>query len=60
MKKGNIFRVGNAEKIVERGEERESIGFDLPFAISVSELKRSNGMELKEQHMTVEELVNEL
>jgi len=60
MNEGQVLRVGTPEEIFERGEELESIGLDLPFAMRVSDLLRSNGMELKGQHMTVEELVNEL
>ena len=60
MNKGQILRVGTPEEIFARGEELESIGLDLPFAMRVSGLLRSNGIELKGQHMTVEELVNEL
>lgn len=60
MNEGQILRVGTPEEIFERGEELDSIGLDLPFAMRVSDLLRSNGMELKGQHMSVEELVNEL
>lgn len=60
MNKGQILRVGTPEEIFSRGDELESIGLDLPFAMRISELLRSNGMELKGQHMTVEELVSEL
>ena len=60
MNKGRVLRVGTPEEIFARGEELESIGLDLPFAMRISELLRSNGMELKGQHMTVEELVSEL
>lgn len=60
MNKGQILRVGTPEEIFSRGDELESIGLDLPFAMRVTDLLRSNGMKLKGQHMTVEELVNEL
>ena len=60
MNKGQILRVGTPEEIFSHGDELESIGLDLPFAMRVTDLLRSNGMELKGQHMTVEELVNEL
>ena len=40
--------------------ELESIGLDLPFALRVSALLRKNGLKLEGEHMTEEELVNEL
>ena len=60
MNKGEMLRVGTPEQIFARGEELESIGLDLPFAMKVSELLRENGMELNGEHMTEVELVNEL
>ena len=60
MNKGQMLRVGTPEKIFSRGDELESIGLDLPFAMKVSELLRENGMELNGEHITEEELVNEL
>ena len=38
----------------------EAIGLDLPFAMKVSGLLRKHGMALNGEHMTEEELVNEL
>lgn len=60
MNKGEILTVGTPEQIFARGNELEEIGLDLPFALRVSSLLRENGMELVGEHMTEEELVNEL
>lgn len=60
MNKGKILTVGTPEQIFARGNELEEIGLDLPFALRVSSLLRENGMELVGEHMTEEELVNEL
>ncbi len=60
MNKGKVLAVGTPEQIFARGEELEEIGLDLPFAMKVSALLRKNGMALNGEHMTEEELVNEL
>lgn len=60
MNKGKVLTVGTPEQIFARGNELEEIGLDLPFALRVSGLLRENGMELVGEHMTEEELVNEL
>jgi energy-coupling factor transport system ATP-binding protein len=60
MNKGKVLTVGTPEQIFARGEELEEIGLDLPFAMRVSALLRDHGMELNGEHMTEEELVNEL
>ena len=60
MNKGKVLTVGTPEQIFARGNELEEIGLDLPFALRVSSLLRENGMELVGEHMTEEELVNEL
>jgi len=60
MNKGKVLTVGTPEQIFARGNELEEIGLDLPFALRVSSLLRENGMELAGEHMTEEELVNEL
>ncbi len=60
MNKGKMLTVGTPDQIFARGEELEAIGLDLPFALRVSGLLREFGMELDGEHMTEEELVNEL
>ncbi|MBO0587316.1 energy-coupling factor ABC transporter ATP-binding protein [Sporosarcina sp. E16_8] len=60
MNKGKVLTVGTPEQIFARGNQLEEIGLDLPFALRVSSLLRENGMELVGEHMTEEELVNEL
>jgi len=60
MNKGKVLSVGTPEQIFARGDELEEIGLDLPFALRVSGMLRELGMELTGDHMTEEELVNEL
>lgn len=60
MNKGKLLRAGTPEQIFSRVSELESIGLDIPFAMKVSSLLRENGLSLDGEHMTEEELVNEL
>ena len=60
MNKGQVLTVGTPEQIFARGNELEEIGLDLPFALRVSSLLRENGLDIVGEHMTEEELVNEL
>ncbi len=60
MNQGSVLTIGTPEQVFARGEEMEAIGLDLPFAMKVSDLLRKHGMALNGEHMTEEELVNEL
>ena len=60
MNQGSVLTIGTPEQVFARGEEMEAIGLDLPFAMKVSALLRKHGMALNGEHMTEEELVNEL
>ncbi len=60
MNKGKLLRTGTPEEVFAHGDELETIGLDLPFAMKMSNLLRENGLGLKGEHMTEEELVNEL
>ncbi|KXH80816.1 energy-coupling factor ABC transporter ATP-binding protein [Sporosarcina sp. HYO08] len=60
MNKGQLLTIGTPREIFSRGEELEAIGLDLPFALKVSRLLQDEGVALKEEQMTEEELVNEL
>ncbi|MFD1929776.1 energy-coupling factor ABC transporter ATP-binding protein [Sporosarcina siberiensis] len=60
MNKGQLLATGTPEQIFSRGNELDSIGLDLPFAMKVSSLLREFGMDFNGEHMTEKELVNEL
>lgn len=60
MNKGKLMMTGKPEEIFAHGEELEAIGLDLPFAYRVSKSLREHGVQLHGEHMTEEELVNEL
>ncbi|AXI00386.1 energy-coupling factor ABC transporter ATP-binding protein [Sporosarcina sp. PTS2304] len=60
MNEGKVLMIGTPQEIFQKGTALETIGLDLPFALRVSELLRETGVELQGNHMTEEELVNEL
>ncbi len=60
MNQGKVLTIGTPPQVFARGKELEAIGLDLPFALKVSGLLREYGMAFDGEHMTEEELVNEL
>lgn len=60
MNQGKKFTEGTPEQIFQRGEELVELGLDLPFAMKMSKLMRINGVNLQGEHMSEEELVNDL
>lgn len=60
MNDGKLMLTGKPEEIFAHGDELESIGLDLPFAARLSRSLRQAGIGIQGEHMTEEELVNEL
>ncbi len=60
MNKGQKYAEATPNEIFARGEELVTLGLDLPFAMKMSKLFRENGVLLKEEHMSEQELVNDL
>lgn len=60
MNDGQLIASGTPEEIFAQSSMLNEIGLDLPFAFKVSNLLREAGVELNGEHMTDEELVNEL
>lgn len=60
MNQGQKYAEGTPEEIFARGEELIELGLDLPFAMKMSKLIRSSGVNLQGEHMSEEELVNDL
>ncbi|QBP39818.1 energy-coupling factor ABC transporter ATP-binding protein [Paenisporosarcina antarctica] len=57
---GHIYAQGTPDEIFSRGEELIELGLDLPFALKLSKLMRANGIDLKDEHMSVQGLVNDV
>lgn len=60
MNEGKVKMYGTPQEVFALNKELEAIGLDLPFALRVSDLLRRAGVDLQGNHMTEEELVNEL
>lgn len=60
MNNGQLLLTGKPEEIFAHGDELEAIGLDLPFAARLSRSLRQAGIAIQGEHMTEEELVNEL
>lgn len=60
MNQGEKYAVGTPHEIFERGQELIDLGLDLPFAMNMSRLLRAQGVQVIADHMSEEELVNDL
>ncbi|TQR17205.1 energy-coupling factor ABC transporter ATP-binding protein [Psychrobacillus soli] len=60
MNQGSKYAEGSPEEIFQRGQELVDLGLDLPFAMNISRLLKTQGITLVAEHMSEEELVNDL
>lgn len=60
MNRGEKYAEGTPKEIFERGQELIDLGLDLPFAMNMSRLLRAQGVQIVADHMSEEELVNDL
>ncbi|MEY9977061.1 energy-coupling factor ABC transporter ATP-binding protein [Lysinibacillus sp. RC79] len=60
MNDGKKFAEGTPAEIFALGDKLVEFGLDLPFAMKLSKLLQKEGVPLMGQHMTEEELVNDL
>lgn len=60
MNAGHKHTEGTPEEVFLAGNELTELGLDLPFAMRMSHLLKEAGVELRGEHMTEDELVNEL
>ncbi|MGN4123679.1 energy-coupling factor ABC transporter ATP-binding protein [Lysinibacillus sphaericus] len=60
MNDGKKFAEGTPAEIFALGDKLVELGLDLPFAMKLSKLLHKEGVPLMGQHMTEEELVNDL
>ncbi|KGR92001.1 cobalt transporter ATP-binding subunit [Ureibacillus massiliensis 4400831 = CIP 108448 = CCUG 49529] len=60
MNDGKKYAEGTPEEIFALGDKLIEFGLELPFAMRMTKLLKSNGVELVGEHMTEEELVNDL
>ncbi|WP_042478669.1 energy-coupling factor ABC transporter ATP-binding protein [Bacillus ndiopicus] len=60
MNDGKKYAEGTPSEIFALGEQLIEFGLDLPFAMKMTKLLQQQGVKLIGQHMTEEELVNDL
>ena len=60
MNDGRKYVEGTPAEIFSRGEELVALGLDLPFALKMSKLLLTNGVVLKDLHMSEQELVKDI
>lgn len=60
MNEGKKFSEGTPAEIFSLGDKLVELGLDLPFAMRLTKLLQVEGVQLVGQHMTEEELVNDL
>ncbi|MEK4231110.1 energy-coupling factor ABC transporter ATP-binding protein [Solibacillus sp. FSL H8-0538] len=60
MNDGKKFSEGTPSEIFALGDKLVDFGLDLPFAMKMTKLLQMQGVQLVGQHMTEEELVNDL
>lgn len=60
MNDGKKFAEGSPAEIFALGDKLVEFGLDLPFAMKLSKLLQKEGVPLMGQHMSEEELVNDL
>ncbi|MEK5186809.1 energy-coupling factor ABC transporter ATP-binding protein [Solibacillus sp. FSL R5-0691] len=60
MNAGKKYAEGTPEEIFALGDELVQFGLDMPFAMKMTKLLQAQGVHLVGQHMTEEELVNDL
>ncbi|WP_431028419.1 energy-coupling factor ABC transporter ATP-binding protein [Lysinibacillus sp. LZ02] len=60
MNDGKKYAEGTPAEIFALGDQLVELGLDLPFAMKMTKLLQVQGVQLVGQHMTEEELVNDL
>lgn len=60
MNKGQVHREGSPIEIFRLEDELIELGLDIPFSVKLSKALQKTGLDLKNDHLTEEELVKEL
>ena len=60
MNGGKKFAEGTPSEIFAIGDQLVELGLDLPFAMKLTKLLKAEGVQLQGEHMTEEQLVNDL
>lgn len=60
MNDGKKYAEGSPQEVFSLGDKLVEFGLELPFAMRMTNLLKANGVQLVGEHMTEEELVNDL
>jgi len=60
MNDGKKYAEGSPQEVFSLGDKLVEFGLELPFAMRMTQLLKTNGVKLVGEHMTEEELVNDL
>lgn len=60
MNGGKKFAEGTPSEIFALGDQLVELGLDLPFAMKLAKILKAEGVQLQGEHMTEEQLVNDL
>ena len=60
MNGGKKFAEGTPSEIFALGDQLVELGLDLPFAMKLAKILKAEGIQLQGEHMTEEQLVNDL
>ncbi len=60
MNDGKKYAEGSPQEVFSLGDKLVEFGLELPFAMRMTKLLKANGVSLIGEHMTEEELVNDL
>ena len=60
MNDGKKYAEGSPQEVFSLGNKLVEFGLELPFAMRMTQLLKTNGVKLVGEHMTEEELVNDL
>ncbi|MGG1290020.1 energy-coupling factor ABC transporter ATP-binding protein [Bacillus smithii] len=60
LNKGKVYKEGTPEEIFQMDEELIALGLDIPFSVRMSKELRSRGLHIPQNHLTEDELVNDL
>ncbi|MBE3569047.1 MAG: energy-coupling factor ABC transporter ATP-binding protein [Bacillales bacterium] len=60
LNKGKVYKEGTPDEIFQMDEELIALGLDIPFSVRMSKELRSRGLLIPQNHLTEDELVNDL
>ncbi len=60
LNNGVLVQEGTPKQVFQHIDELQKLGLDAPFSVKFADLLKRNGIDVKNMHLTMESLVNEL